>query len=269
MPADENATETNAAGAPETMANAPDVGPPFRFGAVLGRAFSILFRNIVPFGLLGLVVYSPHIALSVLIQQSAADPASDPARIGLLAIGTTFLYVLLYFFLNATVVYGTVQDLRGGKVMIGACMGRGLSTIFPVLGVGILVWLLIALGMVLLIIPGLIAMVMLWVAIPVTVTERRGPIESLRRSRQLTKGNRWQIFAIIVLIILMNIAAGAVIQLGLFAGGTAAFIVVTAINWVAAIFFALLLAVASAVGYHDLRAAKEGADTEQIAAVFD
>jgi len=131
MPADETAAATSV----ETF----DVGPQFRIGTVLGRAFSILFRNIVSFGLLALIVYLPYIVLVAVGLDPMTEAAADPTSVGIAALVAGFGYTLLYFVLNAAVVYGTVQDLRGAKVTVGACLGRGLSTIFPVLGAGLLV----------------------------------------------------------------------------------------------------------------------------------
>jgi len=265
MPADQNTAETTA----ETTAATVEVGPQFRIGAVIGRGFSILFRNIVPFGLLALIVYSPYIVLIALGLDSSTGFEEDSGLFIAIALAAGFGYMLLYFLLNAAVVYGTVQDLRGGKATLGACLGRGLSTIFPVIGAGVLVWLVTALGAIVFVIPGIIAMVMLWVAIPVAVTERKGPVESLSRSSELTKGNRWGIFGIIFLVGILNAVVGTVIQLGLGAASGEASMAAVVLSTLSEIFFALLFAVISAVAYHDLRAAKEGTDIEQIAAVFD
>jgi len=261
MPPDETTVETTVA--------TVDLGPKFRIGAVLGRAFSTLFRNIVPFGLLALIVYSPYIVLIAVGLDPMTRAAADPATIGIAVAIAGFGYTLLAILLNAAVVYGTVQDLRGANATVGACLGRGLATIFPVFGAGLLVWLATSLGMILLVIPGIIAMVMLWVAVPVAVVERRGPIKSLGRSRELTKGNRWRILGIVGLVVLIQFGFNTLSELGLGAAALEGSLVATVVGLLIGIFFALLYAVVSAVGYHGLRAAKEGTDIEQIAAVFD
>jgi hypothetical protein len=104
------------------------------------------------------------------------------------------------------------------------------------------------------------------------------------RSRVLTKGRRWKIFGLIlVMLIPALIVAGVItavmaklgigvnLRIGVFfdlnrtpntVAGEVVSLIWTAI-WTA--FYAILVAVA----YHDLRVAKEGVDTEQIAAVFE
>ena len=267
-----------------TMANttpANITGPEFRIGYVLSQAFSILFRNIVPFGLLAILITCPQLILT--LAAGTPDPTAGPAMpfdFGFAAVVGIILQILLPYLLTAALVYGTVQHLRGQRVHFGECLGRGLSLLIPVLGVVILSTLAIGLGFVLLVIPGLIVMTMLWVAIPVAVIERPGVVASLKRSRELTGGHRWKVFGILLILWLLAVVIGAIVALpfgvGLFTGNldmynepsgllTAAAIVDYAISAL----FTAAYAVAVAVGYYALRSSKEGVDIEQIAAVFD
>lgn len=143
----------------------------------------------------------------------------------------------------------------------------GLRRFFPLLGVMILFTLGMTLGLILLVIPGIILMVMWYFAVPACVVESTGPIRSLGRSRELTKGYRWKIFALVIIVAIVNIIGGQVLTvvatgLGGIWGYFAASIV-----WqgIAGGFGAVLIAVA----YYYLRVAKEGVDVDQIASVFD
>jgi hypothetical protein len=89
----------------------------------------------------------------------------------------------------------------------------------------------------------------------------------LGRSRQLTKGHRWKILGLQLVILIPAFVVGAIVG-GLTAvilGSTFGPIINLLWNAIWTAFFAIVLAVA----YHDLRVAKEGIDTEQIAAVFE
>jgi hypothetical protein len=70
-------------------------------------------------------------------------------------------------------------------------------------------WLLVSLaelaGLVLGVIPGVILAVMWAVVVPVIVIEGAGPRAALRRSRQLTRGNRWHVFGTLVVIYLYQL----------------------------------------------------------------
>ena len=241
----------------------------FRVGSVLGRGFSILFRNIVPFGLLSLAVMSPPFIYALLVDPLFILGETEASGFGWSPADV--IQSLLGYFLSAALVYGTFQELRGRHASVGACVRRGAALILPVIGVAIVAGILVGVASMLLVIPGLIVATMLWVAIPAAVIERPGVNASLTRSVNLTKGYRWQVFGIIVilsivtfvttfaLIMVLTVALAPFDNLSAFILGI--FVVTAFIN--------ALWAVVSAVGYHDLRVVKEGVDAEQIAAVFD
>jgi uncharacterized membrane protein len=108
---------------------------------------------------------------------------------------------------------------------------------------------------------------MWFVAVAACVVERRGPFAAMGRSKQLTKGYRWRIFGLILLVFFVSIVVSVLIELVLRpAAGTILTFLVT-VAWTA--IWGAYYAVSAAVSYHDLRVAKEGVDIEQIVAVFD
>jgi hypothetical protein len=143
----------------------------------------------------------------------------------------------------------------------------GFARFFPIIGLAIVAYFLITLASMLLIVPGLILLTMWFVATPACVVERLGPIRSMRRSSQLTKGHRWKVFGLILLVAVLGSIIIGVINLGfeLMAGPIGALIAGVVLNGIWGAFYAI----AVVVTYHDLRVAKEGINIEQIAAVFD
>jgi hypothetical protein len=236
----------------------------FRIGRVLSKGFTILFRNIVPFGLIALLAMSPPLLYAL-----AVDPwilLGDDVHPGTELV-IRIVEGLLGSFLAAAVVYGTAQDLRGRRAGTGACIGRGLAVMLQVLGVAFVAGLLIGLATLLFIVPGLIVATMLWVAIPVAVMEKNG-LSALSRSSALTRGYRWKVFGLIVLLYLILVVpiVGVGFLMVLFEENI--MIVNAALMGVVAFYYALS-AVVSTVGYHELRLVKEGAGMDEIAAVFD
>jgi hypothetical protein len=110
----------------------------------------------------------------------------------------------------------------------------------------------------------------------VAVIERPGTLASLTRSSDLTKGFRWRIFGLIIAF--MIVAFALAILAGVIAGGALGLLGgseetlerhVAVIEWLWTALAMAAQATLSAVGYYDLRVAKEGVEIGDIAAVFD
>ena len=242
-------------------------------GGLLSTTFRVLSRNILPFGIIAVVINLIPILMAMALGQSfVTDPDAlssgfqedFSSTFGLIA-AWWLLSLLLGQFLTATLISGTVQDLRGERVHLGDCLGRAVRVIGPVMAVAILMLLAVFLGMILLLVPGIMVMVMLYVAVPVAVVERPGIFASLGRSRELTKGYRWHLFFVLVVVVGLSMVIqfvwNAIPPLG-WAIDLTAGVAIQA-------FVGALLSVVSAVAYLSLRQAKEGVDVDEIAAVFD
>jgi hypothetical protein len=233
----------------------------FRVGGALNKAIKIFFRNAVPFSLVSIVAWLP---VGIVIFESLGMPPQERQ------IWTVLGFVLgsiLQLVAVAAILHATFQDMRGRPVRLGESIQLGLRRFFPLIGGGILVALGAGLGLLLLIIPGLMLFVRWYVFAPVCVVEKKGPLGSMGRSAELTKGNRWKLFALFILIAVVGFVTTALITLAL----SAALSPVAALSlqgvWRGA--WSAFGNVLGVVVYHDLRVAKEGVDIESIASVFD
>ena len=243
----------------------------FRLGAVIGRSFSILVGNIVPFGLLYLAVNaSSSIYALTLAGTGSADEAPGMAFLNLAE-------ALLGLVAGAAVTYATVQELRGRRVAFSEFFRRGLSQAGAAIRVALLSGILLILAFIALVIPGLILYTMWWVAIPVAVIERPGAMASLRRSADLTAGNRWRVFGLILCFFfaagvgggLFVVAADDGLRYAVGVDQTGIDLASTIVTWLWAALIMAGQAVLTAVSYYHLRVAKEGVGIDDIAAVFD
>jgi hypothetical protein len=140
----------------------------------------------------------------------------------LLVPGATLALTILFFALGVLyqgLVVELVQDIQDGRRDHSvADLVRSVEPVFwPLVAVSILFGLALAVGFLLLIIPGLILMVIWSVVAPVTVLERPGVGAAFGRSRDLVRGNGWQVFGVIVLVFLA--VAVASVAAGLIASG--------------------------------------------------
>ena len=242
-------------------------GGPFRVGAAMTKAFGVFRAGFLKFIVLTAIPLAPVLAVDIL-----ATRMPDGAQGGLSALSTALQY-LLGALATGTCLYGAFQIMRGKPFTIGESLSAAGGRLVGLIGAELVSALMTAIGLALLVAPGLMIACALYVALPALMVEKVGPLAALRRSRALTYGHRWAILGVLALFLLMSvIAAGAVVAL------VAAFIAVEAgdISDLAATLLAFgalvaieaFAAVLSAVVYHDLRVAKEGVDIEQLSGVF-
>jgi len=181
--------------------------------------------------------------------------------------GGLSLFLILNTLAQAVILYGAFQAMRGRPVNLGECLKVGLGRFFPIIGLVICAYLAIWIGLILLIVPGMILAMMWYVGTPVCVVEQKGPLASLGRSSELTKGHRWKIFGMVLLLLIIAGIVGAIVVALLAITGSSVLITLGTLVWngVWGAFYAIF----GVVTYHDLRVAKEGVDTDQIASVFD
>ena len=245
----------------------------FRVGNVFSRAWWVFSRNFFTFTLVTAFASVPSLLMP---RSTPGVPANPFENLGIVSV-LLLLLIVLGTLSQAVVLYGAFQVMRGRPVDLAESARIGLRRFFSIVGLAIVVSLLIALASALLLFPGVMLYMMWFVATPVCVVEQLGPFASMARSRELTKGHRWKIFGLLLLLLIPAFIIGAIIGVVVVAitGGfltlanamatTVGQIVNLAWNAVWTAFFAILIVVA----YHDLRVAKEGVDTDQIAAVFE
>lgn len=240
----------------------------FRVGAVFSRAFNLLFSDFFKFFLLAALAWSPLIVVGVIFGAAmivGGGAMSTGGVVGVIAAGV--ISGALYVLSQAVVLYGAIERMRGNSFAIGASLRVGLTRFPPILGLLFCLGFGLGLGLILLVVPAIILAMMWYVALPVCVVERQGPIASLSRSAELTKGNRWRIFGIALILYIANSIVQNIIQFALLALGGQGVSAVGVFLW-----FVLESAFSSiviAVVYHDLRVAREGIDVDRIAAVFE
>ena len=138
---------------------------------------------------------------------------------GLLSVtGNVVLQIVAAFVgIAASVLYAgyvvkLVQDVRDGRrdLSVGELFSHAAPYIGTLILAGILAGFAIAIGFVLIIVPGLILLTIWSVIAPSIVVEDKGVIESFGRSRELVRGHGWPVFGAIVLAFLIVVAVGIV-----------------------------------------------------------
>jgi hypothetical protein len=131
----------------------------------------------------------------------------------LILLGLYFVVYLVASTLYQGMVVGLVSDVQDGKrdSTVGDLIDATWPVVVPLIVAGFLAGIAIALGFFLLIVPGLILVTIWAVLAPVIVVERSGALQAFGRSRQLVKGNGWQVFGVIVVVFLIVAVANAIL----------------------------------------------------------
>jgi len=184
-------------------------------GSVFSRAFGVMGNNpLVVFGVALVLGAGPQLLYSVLIGTNLATAAAeggDPIRtaaIGAIAVG--LVSMISRSLVSGCVTRATVAYSQGHRARLRECLGVALQRAVPVIVVSILFGIMVLLGLILLIVPGIMLAVMWSVVVPVTVEERTGIIGAFNRAQELTRGARWTIFGLFLLILLIGMAIGFV-----------------------------------------------------------
>jgi hypothetical protein len=234
----------------------------FRIGDVVIRSWNILSRHFLTFVILvGIAELLPL----VLTLKLKVDETVPSISAGFTVFGIGILTYILSTFAHAIVIFAAFQDLRGRPVNAAESFKEGVRRVFPVLVASLLTGLLVGIGVVLCIIPGLIAMTAMAVVVPACVVEQLGPIDSMSRSADLTSGHRWPILGVAVAWGLIVLVISMVIQAAL----PSAELPRQLLTWTWQVLSGSFTAVYAAILYHDLRAVREGIGIDEIASVFD
>jgi hypothetical protein len=150
-------------------------------------------------------------------------------------------------------VVQTVRDIQDGRR--DSSMGQLFQSVVPVLGAliaaGLLAGIGITVGFILLIVPGLFLLTIWAVLAPVVVVERPGVIPAFGRSRELVRGNGWQVFGVIVILFIIQFIA-VLILTSIIVGILTNAVGVAIAQLIAYVLIAPLSALAAATMYFEL-----------------
>jgi hypothetical protein len=244
----------------------------FSPGSVIQRSLSILLGELPLFLLLTAMVYAPFIGLTMLI--GALEDHLIAPYVTTLGYLTSLVCQPLA---TAALIHGVFRRLRGERASLGDSLQTMASRFLPVIGFSLLSSLIIGIGWMLCLLPGIIMTCVLYVGLPAVVVEARGPIEAIRRSDGLTEGFRLGIFGLIFILGLGQLAlqwgmttVTSTIGSSAIANDVPLFLTIHQLgSYAVQIVTTALSAVFVTVAYHDLRVSRDGIDSSDLVSVFD
>jgi uncharacterized membrane protein len=144
--------------------------------------------------LVSALIYGLTTGIDTAITGSPEEP-SIPGSLINLALGTVLS-------MGATAFYLVVHDNPDTADLSLLWHPRPF---WKFLGTSILLALAVAIGFVLLIVPGIIFGLMFMFATFIVIESELGPIDAMSESHRLTRGYKWHLFGLVLLLLLINL----------------------------------------------------------------
>lgn len=251
---------------------------PLSLGGLLDETFYIYRNNFLLFLTISAL---PNLGM-LLLTLGVAAVASNSANGGSLMVGVLAIFggisaLFAKMFVTALVTAATtlgVSDIYlNRETSARACFSRVTGKTLKVVGVSILVGIIVGVGMLLLVIPGIYWAGLYALAIPAVVLEDVGAGPSLSRSSELTKGAVWRMIVIYFMTTIFALIIGGSLAAGVDALSPAFFThtgmitkdmlkeILTAIS---ASVFGPVTAIGLTLAYYDRRIRKEAFDIQHM-----
>jgi hypothetical protein len=174
-------------------------------GGVLRRVFEY-YRD--QFGLLipaALIIFLPIDVVNGVIRNSGGNLFLVLLAIALSLVGT-------FWFVG--MVVEAVRDIQDGRrdFDLGSLFRSVAPVLVPLIVAGVVAGFAIAIGFLLIVVPGLILLTIWAVVAPVIVVERSEPFPAFGRSRELVRGHGWQVFGVLLVLFLIKLLAQGILQ---------------------------------------------------------
>ncbi len=180
------------------------VGPRFDIGEAIAEGWRRLWPNILPMAAFALVVWVVNGLLQVL--QRDAN------------VGIRTLLGLISFVVSQLIAIGWIKialDVTDGRPVQADAVIDKFRLVVPYLIAALLYALMVGVGLLLLIVPGIIlAVTFAFYGFHIVDTGETNPIEALRRSADITRGHRWRLFLLALTLIGLNILGLLVLIVG-------------------------------------------------------
>ena len=252
-----------------------------------GELFSLIFSlalSLFPKLFVILAIFSlPSLAFNLVFGFGDGLGGPDPDSVDLTMAEISILGLLLMLGVLLMIVANALAQgacmllvagsFTGGSATIGECFGAAFRRLLSLVGFSLLFSLVVGIGFLLCLVPGLIFWPMFILGVPAIMVERLGATTGMARSRELTTGHRWPVLGMQLLITFMlSLINGVVIMIAvlipsMLSGEPAA--VSAVILWLVQVATMTVTVVFPVVYYFNLRVVKEDFDIVQLTAMVD
>ncbi|HEX7853447.1 MAG TPA: hypothetical protein VF503_07090 [Sphingobium sp.] len=189
-------------------------------GGILGGAFGVMGANpVVIFGISFLFGALPPQLYSYFLLTSISSPDLPFSLRSVMMGGSGLVFLLCSMLAQGGIIRASVAYANGERASFGECIAVGLAKAVPLIILSILFALGVGFGFVLLFVPGIMLFIMWSVSAPALIAEPVGIFGAFGRSRYLTKGARWKIFGMMLLLLVLLWILSAIMGVLLLSSG--------------------------------------------------
>lgn len=188
-------------------------------GDILDRGLKVLLPRLPAFYVINLIVLAPLIVFQLAAPtflagvQNPSDPMAQLGPTLLVFFLTLILTIILQPIGTAAILHIIAQDFVDKRVSLGDALNFGLRRFGSLFVTSLLVGLVLVVGFILLIVPGIIFYVWYAFFAQVVVVEGLSGTAAMERSKALTEGYRWRIFGVIILVGIIGAVIGFAVGL--------------------------------------------------------
>lgn len=234
---------------------------PRSLGELVGQTLALSAAHFVRLFPITFVLSAPSVALE--FYGKTLDQVRDPGPALLVSLISIVVSMAIWPLGAAAAITMVAGSFTGRSSSLMEGVRVGLRRLLPLLGATFAVSIIAGLATLLLIVPGLMVMTAFYVVPCVVVLEGLGVGPSMRRSRDLTRGQRWRVFGLFLVVgllvqIVPAIGLSMLIEMGVQNIGAifASMVVVAAC--------AIPSTIAPVIVFFDLRVRKEAFDVSVL-----
>jgi hypothetical protein len=247
-----------------------------QMGRVVVQMFQVISDKIFLFSALSMIIIIPSSFLRYEESLLSEEELFSTSYLVLVVA-----YVVSAYLFTAAIAAAIVFDHTGRRYSLVTCLAEIARDILPLTAIAIssFVWFsafiisrVDPIGWFLLV-PGFFIEVMLWIVVPVRTIERVGVIATLTRSMDLTRGHRWPLAGLLVVLLLLSMAYDELVYaavgdpvLAELEGSSRAALFCLILGEAV---LGIIAAVSATIVYFELRLIKEGVAPETVGEVFD
>jgi len=178
----------------DTLTKTVKIGKPINAGDAVSKSARILFAN-------------PHIILPqvILLVVTLVNDAVTASIFSALSIIITVIQVVLFIVVAGAYPFIVKATINGEKWSLGEALGKAYRRFWTLLAAGILVALVVGLGLIALVVPGIILATWYAYTVPAIMLEDKGAREGMAASKAFGRDKKGDTFLIFIAIAVVGL----------------------------------------------------------------